>query len=630
MTDLLAAALEYVHAGVAVFPARITVTNGHKSVTPIAEWRKASTKSPEMVRTWFAPGQRWAEASLCIDCGKSALVVIDLDEGEGKTGLATWAALVAEHNLPITGARARTPSGGEHWYYREHRQRVVGIDSSGKVAHGIDIRGLGGFAIAWPSEDSRGTYGQVDLEALATAPIVPDFVIERMNDRPAAASPAVPTARAPTTSDELWRSVTPPRAFTVEQARGFCMAPLEAFRALRTPEDTGFNAKLNALACTWSHFIPAFMDAGIAEEHLYAAALANRSVEWQGEQGVRSTIRSGLNQQRDPWKAVRVEDGALAPENDELVRDRFPRLDWHILWEDENPEEWIIEPVLPARRLIALYSPPKIGKSLLSLELAVGIARGTTVLGYEPDRARRVLYVDFENDPKGDIKPRLIAMGFGPDDLDYLDYLSFPALGPLDTAPGAADLLGAVDAYRSEVVVIDTVSRAIKGEENENDTWLAFYRHTGRWLKARGVALIRLDHTGKDETKGQRGASAKSGDVDMVWRLSKVTETVYRLDCEAKRMQVLETSLILHRETTPKLWHRVDAMGRFGAWQAKIEQIMRALDEAGVDANASRRTIQPILKTMGLSARNDLLTEVVRKRSLSGPRDQTGGPGDQG
>ena len=44
------------------------------------------------------------------------------------------------------------------------------------------------------------------------------------------------------------------------------------------------------------------------------------------------------------------------------------------------------------------------------LEIAVGIARGTEVLGVTPDRPRNVLYVDFENDPRGDIRSRLEAM----------------------------------------------------------------------------------------------------------------------------------------------------------------------------------------------------------------------------
>ena len=36
--------------------------------------------------------------------------------------------------------------------------------------------------------------------------------------------------------------------------------------------------------------------------------------------------------------------------------------------------------------------------------------------------------------------------------------------------------------------------------------------------------MVRLDHTGKDQTKGQRGGSAKYGDVDAVWKLTEVVK----------------------------------------------------------------------------------------------------------
>ena len=208
-------------------------------------------------------------------------------------------------------------------------------------------------------------------------------------------------------------------------------------------------------------------------------------------------------------------------------------------------------------------------------------------------------------------------MGFGPSDLDNLDYLSFPALGPLDTAVGAKDLLDAVETYASEVVVIDTVSRAVKGEENENDTWLNFYRHTGRWLKAREVSLIRLDHTGKDETKGQRGGSAKSGDVDMVWRMSRVTETVYRLDCEANRLQVMESTLTLHRETSPKLWHRVDATGEIGAYNAAIQELIGTMDSLGLPADVGRPSAKAALNEAGIKVSNTRLAAAIRRRKES-------------
>ena len=49
-------------------------------------------------------------------------------------------------------------------------------------------------------------------------------------------------------------------------------------------------------------------------------------------------------------------------------------------------------------------------------------------------------------------------MGYGPDDLDHLDYLSFPALTDLNTEAGALRLMAAVAVYGSEIVVIDTSS----------------------------------------------------------------------------------------------------------------------------------------------------------------------------
>lgn len=298
------------------------------------------------------------------------------------------------------------------------------------------------------------------------------------------------------------------------------------------------------------------------------------------------------------------------------VFEHLPVLDWQALWDDTDVEEWIIEPLLPARRLVAIYSAPKVGKSLLLLEMAVAVATGRPVLGTTPDRARRVLYVDFENDPKADIRERLQAMGHGPGDLANLKYLSFPHLAALDSEKGSEQLMAALAAYECEVVVIDTVSRAISGDENENDTWLAFYRHTGLKLKRAGIALVRLDHSGKDEQRGQRGASAKSGDVDAVWRMSKISETAYRLDCEAQRMPISEKTLVLHREPLPHLHHRVDSEGRKAAWDIQVEVIIHALDELKVPDDHGRDKCAETLRGTGMTARNAVLSAAVKVRKM--------------
>lgn len=284
---------------------------------------------------------------------------------------------------------------------------------------------------------------------------------------------------------------------------------------------------------------------------------------------------AGQNVGQDTAPAVVTDE-----EEPPTLRDLFPALDWHALWADDTEDEWIVYPLIPARRLVALYSPPKVGKSLLMLEIAVAVSRGTAVLGGVPAEPIDVLYVDFENDPRGDVRTRLKAMGYGPGDLDRLHYLSYPRLAYLDTHAGGAELLAVATEYGARLVCIDTISRAVSGEENENDTWLAFYRNTGQRLKAAGIAAIRLDHTGKDATKGMRGGSAKYGDVDAVWSMTKVSEDVFVLECTANRLPIGEKELVVRRSLDP-LRHTVDVHGKaaaFGDHVAKARALLDALD----------------------------------------------------
>jgi hypothetical protein len=357
-----------------------------------------------------------------------------------------------------------------------------------------------------------------------------------------------------------------------------------------------------------------------------SAGLTDHEIEATIGSGFRSGQQTPRVVEDKPLEAPAVTtlaDQAAAEGVDvsQVIRDKFPVIDWHTLWntEDED-EEWIVEPLLPARRLVALFSAPKVGKSLLMLEIAAAVAAGTPVLGVTPDRPRRVLYVDFENDPRGDVRTRLKAMGLGPDDLTNLQYLSYPTLAKLDTPTGAAELLAIVEEYECELVVIDTISRAVGGEENENDTWLAFYRNTGLALKQAKVACIRLDHTGKDHDKGMRGGSAKYGDVDAVWKLSRVDDgDTYKLECTDHRMPIDEPMLVIHRDQEP-LTHRVSGMGRPALTDARVAELVKTLDELDVDPTLGRDKVRDILKEYNVKAENASIGKAQETRRLRLPR----------
>jgi hypothetical protein len=217
-------------------------------------------------------------------------------------------------------------------------------------------------------------------------------------------------------------------------------------------------------------------------------------------------------------------------------------------------------------------------------------------------------------------------MDYGPDDLDNLFYLSFPVMAALDSPAGGAELLAAAAHYGCDLIVLDTISRAVAGEENENTTWLGFYRHTGLRLKQAGIALVRLDHSGKDTTKGQRGGSAKSGDVDVVWHLTEVASATLRLDLEASRLLITEKTITIHRDTEPRLTHRVDPRAQAAAFDARVAEAILWLDELALPVDIGRDNARDALKEAGRRVGNAALAAAVKRRKSAA---QTC-PGQQG
>jgi hypothetical protein len=106
----------------------------------------------------------------------------------------------------------------------------------------------------------------------------------------------------------------------------------------------------------------------------------------------------------------------------------------------------------------------------------------------------------------------------------------------------------------------------------------AFYRHTGRILKAAGIALLRLDHQGKDEAQGQRGSSAKADDVDVVLRLTRLDAKTLKLSRTHSRVPWVPAEVTIVQEVEPVLRHLVSA----DAVPAGTHDCMMALDELDV------------------------------------------------
>lgn len=227
-------------------------------------------------------------------------------------------------------------------------------------------------------------------------------------------------------------------------------------------------------------------------------------------------------------------------------------INWKELRSDETPEQWFVPNLLCEGRAHGCPAPSGIGKSLLWQDVAAGLASGGSVLGYPPKDPIRVLYLDHENTPKGDIKPRLKAMGYEPGDLENLIYLSFPSIQSLNTKAGGMSLVELLDFFQPQLVFIDTFSRFVEGDENSSRVAQEFYDYSGRELKRRNIGYLRIDHVGKDASRGARGSSAKIDDLDLIWIMSKSKEQdVFVLKNEKARVPITETELAVERERDP-------------------------------------------------------------------------------
>jgi hypothetical protein len=282
-------------------------------------------------------------------------------------------------------------------------------------------------------------------------------------------------------------------------------------------------------------------------------------------------------------------------------------IDWPAFWSrDHAEEEWVYPDVLARGRGHALYAGHKQGKSLLALFMAARMATGEAPIV--------VSYIDFEM-TEADLFDRLEDMGYGPGtDLSRLSYALLPSFPPLDTPEGGEALARHLDAVQAKwpehhlVVFVDTIGRAICGEENSADTFRNFYTYTGIRLKRRGATWVRLDHAGKDADRGQRGSSGKGDDVDVIWHL-KQTENGVTLQRYRARMSWVPERVTFKLNEAPLAYVPLSE-----DWPAGTGEVANILDRLNVPLGASTREATAALKTIGEGRRRMLVVAALRYR----------------
>jgi KaiC/GvpD/RAD55 family RecA-like ATPase len=195
---------------------------------------------------------------------------------------------------------------------------------------------------------------------------------------------------------------------------------------------------------------------------------------------------------------------------------------------------YVIDPWLRSGETALVWAASGVGKTMLSLSLAMAMATGGSAGTWKSDRPWKVLYVDGEMHQQ-DIKDRLVmleetkAVAIGPHDelADGLVFVNRQGQAPeatfydLTTADGQTALLDMCKQVDADVLILDNFTTLSEGLEDENAS-TSFKKIQSFLLttKQLGLTTILVHHARKDGG-AFRGSASIEVTFEVVLELQK-------------------------------------------------------------------------------------------------------------
>ncbi|HYF34119.1 MAG TPA: AAA family ATPase, partial [Prosthecobacter sp.] len=192
---------------------------------------------------------------------------------------------------------------------------------------------------------------------------------------------------------------------------------------------------------------------------------------------------------------------------------------------------WLIKPLLPASGAGLIYSPPKVGKSAMAVQLAHAVAGGAEEwMGFPIGKHGRVLYLQLDT-PRSTWALRFEALKkFGFEfnrnlmlaDRESLNFYPFDILQP----PHQRYLQGIVQALNPILVIVDTLRKLHTGDENSSTVMSNVMSNLIGACHPAAVIIISHDKkpvadVEKDIMSDHRGSSSVVAEMDAIIRLTK-------------------------------------------------------------------------------------------------------------
>jgi len=193
--------------------------------------------------------------------------------------------------------------------------------------------------------------------------------------------------------------------------------------------------------------------------------------------------------------------------------------------------KWLVDRIFKEKGICTIYAPKSEGKTFLAIDLAYKLALGQDWFGHKVLGARDVVYFAMEDWDGVNIRQQGYELHHQLKSLPNL-YVVDDDEFQLDNPSMVRDFMESLKSVNivNPVIIFDTwqdMTTYLKG--NDNDDMSLAINMLKKIVKEFNALIIFLGHTGKDVSKGFRGASSIEGHLDTAiissygsWQLGKV------------------------------------------------------------------------------------------------------------
>lgn len=204
----------------------------------------------------------------------------------------------------------------------------------------------------------------------------------------------------------------------------------------------------------------------------------------------------------------------------------------------QNADVWVWKGIIPNAGSVLLFGDPKVGKSMAALGVAEAVADpdAEDFLGLDIQTHGNVLYIQLDT-PRSLWQSKYVTIVKSPEARKHIYIIDrempdLPKQFDIRSAGCIKWLRNEVDAIQPVLVIVDTIRRMHRGNENESDTMAVVL---DSFIAAcTPAAIMFLAHKKKAQTGDAgngsvRGSSALAGAVDALVNMAKT-----RLRIEAR------------------------------------------------------------------------------------------------